>query len=107
MKILVLNAGSSSLKYQLIDMEGEKVLAKGLVERIGLEGSKITQKVNGVEYVLEQPTKDHTDGIQLMLKVVQQLLLVFFFQVAEHRHLLVVVGKPLPEFFEIVHCILR
>ena len=41
MKILVVNAGSSSLKYQLIDMDGEKELAKGLVERIGIEGSKL------------------------------------------------------------------
>ena len=41
MKILVLNCGSSSLKYQLIEMDGEKVLAKGLVERIGIEGSRI------------------------------------------------------------------
>ena len=43
MKILVVNAGSSSLKYQLIDMEGEKELAKGLVERIGIEGSRLKQ----------------------------------------------------------------
>ena len=41
MKILVVNAGSSSLKYQLIDMDGEKELAKGLVERIGIEGSRL------------------------------------------------------------------
>ncbi|MDD3337026.1 MAG: acetate kinase [Eubacteriales bacterium] len=68
MKILVLNAGSSSLKYQLIDMEGEKLLAKGLVERIGIEGSKITQKAHGEQIVIEQPMKTHTDGIQLMLK---------------------------------------
>ena len=39
MKILILNAGSSSLKYQLMDMDGEKMLAKGLVERIGIDGS--------------------------------------------------------------------
>ena len=42
MKVLVINAGSSSLKYQLIETESEKVLAKGLCERIGLEGSKLT-----------------------------------------------------------------
>ena len=45
MKVLILNAGSSSLKYQLIDMNGEKMLAKGLVERIGIDGSHICQKV--------------------------------------------------------------
>ena len=44
MKVLVINCGSSSLKYQLIDMEGERVLCKGLCERIGIEGSKITHK---------------------------------------------------------------
>ena len=43
MKVLVINCGSSSLKYQLIDMEGERVLCKGLCERIGIEGSRITQ----------------------------------------------------------------
>ena len=42
MKILVINCGSSSLKYQLLDMSNESLLAKGLVERIGLEGSAIT-----------------------------------------------------------------
>ena len=44
MKILVINCGSSSLKYQLIDMEGEKVLCKGLCERIGMESSMITHE---------------------------------------------------------------
>ena len=68
MKILILNAGSSSLKYQLIDMDGEKLLAKGICERIGIEGSKIKQDVAGKVFELESPMKDHTDGIQLMLK---------------------------------------
>ena len=68
MKILILNAGSSSLKYQLIDMDGEKLLAKGLVERIGIEGSHINQKANGQVYDLETPMQNHTDGIQWMLK---------------------------------------
>ena len=47
MNILVINAGSSSLKYQFIKIEEEKVLAKGLCERIGIEGSKLTFKVPG------------------------------------------------------------
>ena len=51
MKILVINCGSSSLKYQLINMENEGVLAQGLVERIGIEGSILTQKVNGEKYI--------------------------------------------------------
>ena len=68
MKILVINAGSSSLKYQLIDMDNESIIAKGLVERIGIEGSKLTQKVNGQEIVFEQPIKDHTEACSLMIK---------------------------------------
>jgi acetate kinase len=68
MKVLILNAGSSSLKYQLIDMDGEKLLAKGICERIGIEGSKIKQSVGDKVFELESPMKDHTDGIQLMLK---------------------------------------
>lgn len=68
MKILILNAGSSSLKYQLIDMDGEKILAKGICERIGIEGGKIKQNVGDKVYEQESHMKDHTDGIQLMLK---------------------------------------
>ena len=70
MKILVLNCGSSSLKYQLIDMENEAVLCIGLVERIGIEGSILTQKKDRVEgkYVKEQPMKDHQDAIKLVLE---------------------------------------
>ena len=68
MKILIVNAGSSSLKYQLVDMDGEKLMAKGLVERIGIEGSKLTQKVNGQEIVFEQPIKDNTEACSLMIK---------------------------------------
>lgn len=67
MKILVINCGSSSLKYQLIDMENESVLAKGLVERIGIEGSILTQKANGDKYIIEQPMNDHKDAIKLVL----------------------------------------
>ena len=47
MKILVINAGSSSLKYQLIDMADESVICKGLVERIGIEGANIAHKIGG------------------------------------------------------------
>lgn len=68
MKILILNAGSSSLKYQLIDMDGEKLLAKGLVERIGIEGSHINQKANGQVFDTTAPMANHTEGIQWMLK---------------------------------------
>ncbi len=60
MKILVINAGSSSLKYQLIDMNGEKVLAKGNCERIGSDGSVIGYKAKGQEIKKEVPMPDHT-----------------------------------------------
>ena len=68
MKIFVINAGSSSLKYQLIDMTTEEVMAKGLCERIGLEGSKLTHKPAGKdEYAVESPMPNHTVAIQLVL----------------------------------------
>jgi acetate kinase len=69
MKILVVNAGSSSLKYQLFDMETGEVLAKGLCERIGIDG-KITHKRPGKEdYVKEVDLKDHKAAIELVLSV--------------------------------------
>ena len=68
MKILVLNCGSSSLKYQLIDMENEQVLTKGLCERIGIEGSVLTHKVPGKDnYVVETPMPDHSVAVKLVL----------------------------------------
>ncbi len=68
MKILVINAGSSSLKYQLIDMETEAVVAKGGCERIGIAGGKLTHKANGKEFVIEQDIPDHTVAIKMVLK---------------------------------------
>lgn len=69
MKILVINCGSSSLKYQLINMEDKGVLAQGLVERIGINGSILTQKVDGRDkYIVESPLKDHQKAIDLVLK---------------------------------------
>lgn len=68
MKVLVINCGSSSLKYQLINMEDESVLAQGLVDRIGIQGSVLTQKVSGREkYIVETPMKNHKDAIKLVL----------------------------------------
>lgn len=68
MKVLVINCGSSSLKYQLIDMENETALAVGLVERIGIEGSILTQKVEGREkYIIQKPMQDHKDAIKYVL----------------------------------------
>ena len=72
MKILVLNCGSSSLKYQLIDMSNEEVLCVGLVERIGIEGSVLKQEKDGVEgkLIVEQPMKNHQAAIKLVLDAV-------------------------------------
>ena len=67
MKVLVINSGSSSLKYQLIDMETEGVIAKGTCERIGIDGSKLTHKANGKEFVFEQAMPDHTVAVSLVL----------------------------------------
>lgn len=68
MKVLVINSGSSSLKYQLIDMETEGVIAKGTCERIGIDGSKLTHKAKGTETVIEQAMPDHTVAVALVLK---------------------------------------
>ena len=70
MKILVINCGSSSLKYQLIDMDGEKLIAKGTYERIG-EASFLTHKINGQKYVLQHPAKTHKEALDF---AIQQLL---------------------------------
>ena len=71
MKILVVNAGSSSLKYQLIDMDGEKELAKGLVERIGIEGSRLKHSAGDKKTEISQEIPDHEAAAQLMLKILQ------------------------------------
>ena len=68
MKILVLNCGSSSLKYQVIDMDNEEVLAKGLVERIGFTGSVLTHKANDKKLVIEEDMPKHTDAIKHVMK---------------------------------------
>ena len=68
MKILVLNCGSSSLKYQLFDMDNESVMAKGLVEKIGIDGSVLTHKPTGKENVkIETPIPDHSVAIELVV----------------------------------------
>ena len=69
MNILVINAGSSSLKYQLIDMSAHNVLAKGLCERIGIEGSNLqhTNVAKDNKVKIEKPMKDHSDAIQMVV----------------------------------------
>ncbi|MBU3109025.1 acetate kinase [Clostridium gasigenes] len=69
MKTLIINCGSSSLKYQLIDMATEKSMVQGLVERIGIEGSILTQKIEDRDkYIINTPMKDHKDAIKLVLE---------------------------------------
>ncbi len=69
MKILVINCGSSSLKYQLIDMTNEHVLCKGLCERIGIEGSKITHKANGKAWTEEVAFPTHTEAFAKLVEM--------------------------------------
>jgi len=67
MKILIINAGSSSLKYQMIDMENEQIIAKGQAERIGISGSLLKHNGEGPTFVQHQDMKDHTAAIKLAL----------------------------------------
>lgn len=67
MKILVLNSGSSSLKYQLIDMENEQVLAKGNFERIGQYNSFLTHKIGEKKLMFEKPVSNHEKAIKFVL----------------------------------------
>lgn len=68
MKVLVINCGSSSLKYQLLDMDTEAVLAKGLAERIGIEGSVVEHKPTGKDKVrFEQPMATHKEALDIIM----------------------------------------
>ena len=69
MKILIVNAGSSSLKYQLINMDNEATIAQGMMERIGIEGGKLTQKANGEKRVIMSDMQDHLDAVAMMIQV--------------------------------------
>ena len=71
MKVLVINAGSSSIKYQLLNSDTEEVLAKGLVEKIGLKDSVLTHKANGEKLVINKEIKDHAEGMELVLNALQ------------------------------------
>ena len=68
MKVLVLNSGSSSLKYQVIDMDTEKMLVKGYFERIGQQNSFLTHKVNGEKYKIEKPVQNHEEALEFSLE---------------------------------------
>ncbi len=70
MNVLVINCGSSSLKYQLMDMTDERVIAKGLAERIGIEGSVLTHKPEGKEkVVIEKPMENHKIALEILMDV--------------------------------------
>ncbi|MDR0425524.1 MAG: acetate kinase [Clostridiales Family XIII bacterium] len=72
MKVLVVNCGSSSLKYQVLNMKNESLLAKGLIERIGIDGSITHEKIGLDEkFVVKKPLKDHKEAIMLMLEALQ------------------------------------
>ena len=66
MKILVINCGSSSIKYKLYEMDDQSVLAAGGIEKIGLEGSFLKTKINGETKIIDSPCPTHTEGIRLM-----------------------------------------
>ena len=68
MNVLVINCGSSSLKFQLIDAESENLIAKGLCERIGIEGSRLVYTpIGGEKTITESPMPDHTKAVQMVL----------------------------------------
>ena len=69
MKILVINCGSSSLKYQLINMEDESVICKGICERIGIEGSFIKHEANGGKWTVEVPFPTHTEAFAKVVEM--------------------------------------
>ena len=68
MNVLVINCGSSSLKFQLIDAASEKVLAKGLCERIGIDGRLTYQPIGGEKEKSDKPMPTHTEAIQFVIE---------------------------------------
>ena len=80
MKIISINAGSSSLKFQLFNMENETVLASGLFERIGIEGSCYTIKYNDKKVKEEIEMKDHSDAVKILLDKLISLNIIESFE---------------------------
>ena len=75
-KIISVNAGSSSLKFQLFDMPQETVLTSGVIERIGLDEGIFTIKVNGEKKTIKQPIPDHTVAVKLLLDALVEYKIV-------------------------------
>jgi acetate kinase len=69
MKVLVINSGSSSIKYQLLDMKDETVLSKGLLERIGIPGSLLKHKKAEEKFTVERPVANHDEGLKMVLEI--------------------------------------
>lgn len=75
-KIISVNAGSSSLKFQLFEMPQEEVLTSGVFERIGLEEGIFTIKVNGEKKVVREPIPDHTKAVEMLLNALVEYRIV-------------------------------
>ncbi|OAA31210.1 acetate kinase [Kosmotoga arenicorallina S304] len=71
MKVLVINCGSSSIKYQLLEMDNETVLAKGLLERIGISGSKLKHKKGSEKYEISKDVANHKEGLNLIISTLK------------------------------------
>ena len=85
MKIFVVNAGSSSLKYQLIDMDNEQVLAKGLCERIGVTGAISHKTADGREYSAETPMPTHSEAFEAVVYALQRATLRLLIRLMKFR----------------------
>ena len=83
MKVLVINCGSSSLKYQLLDMQTEKVLAKGYCQKVGIEGSFSDHEANGVKVHSHRQLKDHKQALKLMSKFLTDKKIGVIFNINE------------------------
>ncbi len=70
MKILVINSGSSSIKFQIIDQDTEQVVASGLLERIGMSEGRMKYKSNGSKTVIDKPIPDHETGLDMVLSTI-------------------------------------
>ena len=75
-KILSINSGSSSLKFKLFAMPDEKVLAKGLFDRIGIDNSRVTIKYDGKKYDEQRELKDHNQAVHVLLSLFKELKLI-------------------------------
>ena len=104
MKILVLNCGSSSIKYKLFDMDKNFVMAQGGIEKIGLPGSflKLTAP-NGEKVILEEPIPEHTKGIEFIIYL--SINFFIFFYVNSHTFICSIFCNMCVSFFYCVNYI--